>query len=132
MSVRGVTHTVDDALRGLPLPPTARWSDGVFDREVLQRDGVEVSIFAPRPRDHQQPHARDELYFVARGSATFAMGGATRAVGPGDLIFVPAGVEHRFHEIGADFATWVVFFGPPYEATVETRPPNSDGDARER
>jgi len=21
-------------------------------------------------------------------------------------------VPHRFHDIGADFATWVVFFGP--------------------
>jgi len=112
MAERGAIHTVIDATRDLPLPPTARWPDGVCDRAVLQRHGVELSIFAPRPRDHQQPHSRDELYFVARGSATFAMDDVTRTVGPGDTIFVPAGVPHRFHDIGADFATWVVFFGP--------------------
>ena len=30
---------------------------------------------------------------------------------PGDLIFVPAGREHRFLEFTEDFKTWVVFFG---------------------
>jgi quercetin dioxygenase-like cupin family protein len=113
MAERGAIHTLADALDGLPLPPTAAWPDGVFDRELLVRHDVSVSFFAPRPRDHQQPHARDELYFVARGTAAFAMGGRRRAVGPGDCIFVPAGAEHSFHEIAADFATWVVFFGPP-------------------
>ena len=28
------------------------------------------------------------------------------------LLFVPAGVEHRFTTFSADFKAWVVFFGP--------------------
>ena len=32
--------------------------------------------------------------------------------GPGDLLFVPAGVEHRFEEFSDDLAVWVVFYGP--------------------
>ncbi len=32
--------------------------------------------------------------------------------GPGDILHVPAGVEHRFEEFTDDFATWVVFYGP--------------------
>ena len=31
---------------------------------------------------------------------------------PGDLLFVPAGVEHRFEEFSDDFAAWVFFYGP--------------------
>lgn len=31
---------------------------------------------------------------------------------PGDLLFVPAGVVHRFEEFTDDFATWVMFYGP--------------------
>lgn len=34
------------------------------------------------------------------------------AVKPGDLLFVPAGVEHRFGPFTDDFATWVLFYGP--------------------
>lgn len=31
---------------------------------------------------------------------------------PGDFLFVPAGVEHRFEEFTDDLAVWVVFYGP--------------------
>jgi uncharacterized protein YjlB len=29
----------------------------------------------------------------------------------GDLLFVAAGVEHRFEDFSADFAVWRVFYG---------------------
>ena len=32
--------------------------------------------------------------------------------GPGDALYVDAGVEHRFVEFSDDFAVWVVFYGP--------------------
>jgi len=31
---------------------------------------------------------------------------------PGDLLFVPAGIVHRFEDFTDDFATWVMFYGP--------------------
>jgi mannose-6-phosphate isomerase-like protein (cupin superfamily) len=30
----------------------------------------------------------------------------------GDILFVPAGSVHRFINFTADFATWVIFYGP--------------------
>jgi quercetin dioxygenase-like cupin family protein len=33
--------------------------------------------------------------------------------GPGDLLWVPAGVVHRFKDFTDDLAVWVVFFGDP-------------------
>ncbi len=30
----------------------------------------------------------------------------------GDVLFVPAGVAHRFEDFSDDFGTWVVFYGP--------------------
>ena len=30
-----------------------------------------------------------------------------------DVIFVEAGVAHRFEVMSQDFLTWVVFWGPP-------------------
>jgi len=34
------------------------------------------------------------------------------AFAPGDMLFVPAKMEHRFEDFSADFATWVLFYGP--------------------
>jgi len=45
------------------------------------------------------------------GSGDFVCGSETRAFAPGDVFFVPAGIEHRFMKFSYDFATWVVFFG---------------------
>jgi hypothetical protein len=33
-------------------------------------------------------------------------------LGPGDVLLVPAGQEHRFVDFGDDFATWVFVYGP--------------------
>ena len=59
------------------------------------------------------PHDQDELYIVISGRGTFLKGAERRPFGPGDLIFVEAGVPHRFEAFDATFATWVVFWGPP-------------------
>jgi mannose-6-phosphate isomerase-like protein (cupin superfamily) len=38
--------------------------------------------------------------------------GVRRPVEPGEVLFVPAGIEHRFEDFSDDFATWVFFYGP--------------------
>jgi mannose-6-phosphate isomerase-like protein (cupin superfamily) len=66
---------------------------------------------APHPR-RPTPHTRDELYVVARGSGAFVTGSRRHPFGAGDVLFVPAGVEHRFEDFTDDFGTWVIFYGP--------------------
>jgi mannose-6-phosphate isomerase-like protein (cupin superfamily) len=61
--------------------------------------------------DPQQPHREDELYYVASGRATITVGDDERPVGPGSLVFVAAGVPHRFHDITERLELLVVF-GP--------------------
>ena len=61
--------------------------------------------------DPQQPHTEDEVYYVARGRAQIRVAGEDRPVGPGSVVFVAAGVEHRFHSIAEDL-TVLVFFAP--------------------
>jgi mannose-6-phosphate isomerase-like protein (cupin superfamily) len=41
------------------------------------------------------------------------IGSSTRAVAPGDCIFVAAGADHRFEDISDDLELLVVF-APPY------------------
>ena len=59
--------------------------------------------------DRQQPHTEDEIYYVIRGRARFRAGTEDRAVAPGTVLFVPGGVEHRFHSISEDLVLLVVF-----------------------
>ena len=94
------------ALAQLPADGGEAW------RVLFEHGSLEVEIYAPRGHDPQQPHSRDELYVVISGRGFFRNGDERHAFGPGDLLFVPAGVEHRFEEFGDDFATWVVFYGP--------------------
>ena len=79
---------------------------------VLEHGSLVVEIYAPRGRDPQSPHTRDEVYIVVSGSGTFLNGETRQRFAPGDLLFVPAGVEHRFEAFTDDFVTWVIFYGP--------------------
>jgi mannose-6-phosphate isomerase-like protein (cupin superfamily) len=80
--------------------------------ELLNGHGITVELYAPKGRDLQQPHDRDEIYVVTSGTGTFRNGDVVSSFAPGDLLFVPAGVVHRFETFTEDFATWVVFVGP--------------------
>lgn len=61
--------------------------------------------------DPQSPHAEDELYVVMSGRAKVKVGGDVRPIGTGSVIFVAAGVEHRFHDIDERLVL-LVMFGP--------------------
>ncbi|MEV0285619.1 MULTISPECIES: cupin domain-containing protein [unclassified Kribbella] len=63
--------------------------------------------------DDQLPHREDEIYVVTTGRATLVTPGKNTPVEPGDVLFVPAGEEHRFTDITEDLAL-LVFFAPPY------------------
>lgn len=73
---------------------------------------LELGLYAPRGSDPQDPHSRDELYVVMRGTGWFVNGPARIPFAPGDALFVPAGVVHRFETFTDDFVAWVVFYGP--------------------
>jgi mannose-6-phosphate isomerase-like protein (cupin superfamily) len=61
--------------------------------------------------DPQQPHTEDELYVCTRGRATLWTPTGSATVGPGSVVFVPAGEEHRFVDVEEDLTVFVVF-GP--------------------
>ncbi len=98
--------TVAGALERLPGPGGERFA------QVMGHGTMEVEVYAPRGRDPQGPHTRDELYFVVSGSGEFVNGQERHPFGPGDALFVPAGVGHRFEDFTDDLVVWVVFYGP--------------------
>lgn len=98
--------TVSQGLGRLP------GSQGERYVELFTHGTLAVEIYAPRGDDPQTPHTRDEVYVVARGSGYFQNGDERHRFGPGDVLFVPAAVVHRFEEFSDDLAVWVFFYGP--------------------
>jgi quercetin dioxygenase-like cupin family protein len=81
--------------------------------EFLRVPSLSVGVYvlpagAPDP---QQPHTEDEVYHVVRGKGRIQVGVEDRAVETGTVVFVEAGVDHRFHSIEEDL-TVLVFFAP--------------------
>ncbi len=102
----GRWRTTVEQAAALPIPEAQR------SVEVMSHGTMVVKYYAPRGTDEQTPHTRDELYVVARGSGTFVNAGRRCPFSSGDVLFVPAGVEHRFEDFTDDFGTWVIFYGP--------------------
>jgi mannose-6-phosphate isomerase-like protein (cupin superfamily) len=63
--------------------------------------------------DDQSPHREDEIYVVTAGRARIVTPDAQTEVGPGAVVFVPAGEEHRFVDVTEEL-TLLVLFAPAY------------------
>ena len=94
------------ALERLPGP------QGERSVALLEHGSLVVKLYAPRGVDDQTPHSRDEVYVVAQGSGEFVCGESRQNFIASDVLFVAAGVEHRFENFTDDFAVWVFFYGP--------------------
>jgi mannose-6-phosphate isomerase-like protein (cupin superfamily) len=68
----------------------------------------------------QTPHTEDEIYVVTAGRATIESGGERAEVGPGSVVYVPAGEIHRFTDITEDLALLVVFAPAEESRAVQT------------
>jgi mannose-6-phosphate isomerase-like protein (cupin superfamily) len=90
-----------------------RRESGKLFQEFLRVPDLSAGLYVldAGATDPQQPHREGELYYVVSGQATITVGDEQRPVGPGSLIFVAAGVTHRFHDITERLVLLVVF-GP--------------------
>ena len=79
---------------------------------MMEHGTMSIEYFAPRGADTQTPHKQDEIYVIIEGNSMFYRDGERIPCNKNDILFVPAGMEHRFENFSADFATWVIFYGP--------------------
>jgi mannose-6-phosphate isomerase-like protein (cupin superfamily) len=91
----------------------ARAASGRLYHEFLRVPDLSAGIYVIEAggTDPQSPHTEDELYYVIAGQARVTVGGDTRSVVAGSLVFVAATVPHRFHDI-TERLELLVMFGP--------------------
>ena len=79
---------------------------------MMKHGSMTIEYFAPQEVDTQTPHKQDEIYIIIKGHSKFVRDGERISCKKGDVIFVPAGMEHYFENFSDDFAVWVIFYGP--------------------
>jgi mannose-6-phosphate isomerase-like protein (cupin superfamily) len=98
--------TLPEALALLPGAAGERYAT------AIEHGTLTVEIYAPRGTDPQTPHTRDEVYVVMSGTGWFVNGPDRHRFGPGDVLFVPAGVPHRFQQFTDDLTVWAILCSP--------------------
>lgn len=100
-------HHLDDARA------TLRESDERYV-ELFRTGSMSVGLYVlpSGGTDEQEPHTEDEVYHVLTGHGAIEFDDDRHPVGPGDVVFVGRGVDHRFVDLETDFETLVVFAPP--------------------
>ena len=93
--------------------PPAGGTDTAWWREHFRTEDLSIGTYAipAGGDDPQEPHTEDEIYVVSAGRAVLAGPEGEVAVGPGTVVFVAAGEEHRFERVEEDLVA-IVIFGP--------------------
>jgi Tetratricopeptide repeat/Cupin domain len=106
-----------DELDSIPGPGTLTWHPvrahlgirafgcNAYTAERVGDDVVEPHVESPE-------YGHEELYFVARGRATFKLDDETIDAPAGTYVFVPDTATHR-HAVAAEAGTTVLSFGGP-------------------
>ncbi|MCI0564056.1 MAG: dimethylsulfonioproprionate lyase family protein [Nitrososphaera sp.] len=68
-----------------------------------------VILLHPGEKDTQESHSADELYYVIEGRGWMELGKNKHQVKKGSIIFVPAGMHHRFLDNEDDLVVLYVF-----------------------
>jgi mannose-6-phosphate isomerase-like protein (cupin superfamily) len=104
-----------------------------FSHELIGDDqgGTDVSLIlveAPPgggPSLHSHPY--DEIFVRLSGEALFVAGDTETIVGPGHVVVVPAGMPHRFENIGSEPLRQVDIHSSPHFVTDWLNGSTEDG-----
>jgi mannose-6-phosphate isomerase-like protein (cupin superfamily) len=79
--------------------------------EFLRRPGISMGVYhlPAGEKDLQHPHAVDEVYVVLAGRGALEIEGERIDVGPGRVVSVDIGADHRFVDVTEDLSVLVVF-----------------------
>lgn len=86
----------------------------LFDREkgIVKGSGLHIHITEVKPGVRHEPHTHDhdEIIFVLEGRGSEHSPSGPIEVGPGQVIYIPAGVEHGTGNIGDGILKLIVIF----------------------
>ena len=63
----------------------------------------------------------DEIYFILSGRGLVSVGDESREVGPGDTVWIPAGIPQRIRNLGLETLEFLCACGPAYVRECDQR-----------
>src|SRR4028119_1903835 len=112
---RSTPRAVETPRRRTPGTSCTSWSREAGSSSTARtglRSDQDARLAARAAPDPRTPPSGGDLFVVVWGSGEFVNGPDRHPFGPGDALFVPAGVVHRFEDFTDDLVLWVVFYGP--------------------
>jgi putative monooxygenase len=99
--------------------PGGSWSRVVLNAErVGSATALGLSSFAPHTATAMLSHSTEELAYVISGAGELRLDSGSLPYGPGQALYVPAGVWHAVVNTGDEPVTMVFAFpGPDYPPT---------------
>src|SRR5262245_32171690 len=94
-SIQTQVITLLEALSQVQDPQRRRFA------ELLKEGTFSVERFSPYEQK-VQPHSRDVAYMIVQGSGVFVCGSQRTSFEPGDFLYTPAGMYHRFEQLSDD------------------------------
>jgi len=88
-------------------------SSGNWFYGFLSKNSMDAGILRlmPGEKEPQAPHTNDELYYVINGNGFIRIENEDISIKPGNIIFVPAGKKHHFHDNKDELQIMYVFGG---------------------
>ena len=77
---------------------------------------VDHRISTYQPMSYVEPHThkvQEQIYHVLDGEGLMELNKERQVVGPGDVIFIPPGIEHAIYNTGTGDLTFLVITTPP-------------------
>jgi mannose-6-phosphate isomerase-like protein (cupin superfamily) len=86
-----------------------------FRQTIVTGEHSQVVVMTLQPGEDigEETHKGDQMLFFVEGSGEAVLDGETSAVGPNDMVFVPAGTLHNFVNTGGKKLRLVTTYAPP-------------------
>jgi mannose-6-phosphate isomerase-like protein (cupin superfamily) len=104
-----------------------------FRRVIVTGELAQVVVMTIQPGGEigEETHEGDQILFFVEGEGEAVLEGESEAVGPDDMVFVPAGTLHNFVNTGSGPLRLVTTYAPPEHPDGTVHQTKADADAAE-
>jgi mannose-6-phosphate isomerase-like protein (cupin superfamily) len=104
-----------------------------FRRTLETGEQAQLVVMTIQPGEEigEETHEGDQILFFVEGEGEAVLDGESRAVGPGDYVFVPAGTLHNFVNSGSEPLRLLTTYAPPEHPHGTVHRTKAEADAAE-
>jgi mannose-6-phosphate isomerase-like protein (cupin superfamily) len=104
-----------------------------FRQTIVTGEQAQLVVMTIQPGEEigEETHEGDQILHFVEGAGEAILEGKTSPIGPGDIVFVPAGTRHNFVNSGAEPLRLVTVYAPPEHAPGTVHRTKAEADAAE-